>query len=53
MLPSCGWNQFNCTVGIAPMLSRSMWRASSRARLNFGSLVIAEHTSVCPIFASI
>ena len=49
MLPSCGCSQLSWIVGIGPRFSRSMWVASSRARWNFLSCVMAEHTSVGPI----
>ena len=50
MLPSCGCSQFSLIVGIGPRFSRSMCVASIRARWNFLSSVIAEQTSVGPIF---
>ena len=53
MLPSCGWSQFSLIVGIGPMFRRSMCVASMSARWNFLSSVIADHTSVGPIFSSI
>ena len=53
MLPSCGCSQFSLIVGIGPMFSRSMCVASSSARWNFLSSVIAVQTSVGPIASSI
>src|ERR1700683_4323395 len=53
MLPSCGCSQLRAIVLIGPMLSRSMWVASSSCCENLGFSVMPVQTRVCLIDLSI